>query len=348
MQTLNVDMDALLAAFEYASPEVGYYLDLETGKVVLVTQETLVQLETLYEEFHHLAGGEFDLETALSRRVLPAWRKESLRQAWDVEENYVTRYLDLPQLGAQAGYSDMQAFIQTIEDKTLRQNLWQAVGGKGSFGRFKRELLRYPDQRRRWFKFSHARLRQRALKWLEEQDLVPAPLRAAAPTGARTRLIVETLNFVRAVRKLPGVTRVALIGSLTTSKPDPAGADLLVSIADGADLTRLAAEARKLLGHAQSFNHTAEVYLANAADEYLGRICPWKQCAPKANPDCDALHCGEYPYLHDDLHTVRLCSALIALPPVILWPEVEIGAALPNDLQIGLIAPLRLEQGGAA
>ncbi len=345
MQLVHVDLDALLAAFEYASPEITYYLDLETGKVVMISQETMIQLEALYEEFHQPGEGRpFDLEAALAQRSMPAWQRDLLRKAWDVEEHYVTRYIDVPQLGPQAGYADMQAFIQTIEDKSLRQDLWQAIGGKGSFGRFKRELLKYPAQRRRWFKFSHQRARQRVLTWLEEQGVVPATPEDAQPTGARTRLIVEVLNFTRAVRQLPGITRVALIGSLATTKPDPAGADLLVSITGDADLTRLAEEARRLQGHAQSFNHTAEVYLADPNGEYLGRTCPWRQCGPQANANCDALHCGQRPYLHDDLHATRLSSSLVAMPPLILWPEVEAGAALPNDIRIGLVSPLQAEQ----
>jgi hypothetical protein len=36
---------------------------------------------------------------------------------------------------------------------------------------------------------------------------------------------------------------------------------------------------------------------------------------------CDALHCGQRPYLHDDLNTLRLSTALIATPPLELWPK---------------------------
>ena len=37
-------------------------------------------------------------------------------------------------------------------------------------------------------------------------------------TAERARLIAEVLAFVQAAQRLPGVSRIALIGSLTTNK----------------------------------------------------------------------------------------------------------------------------------
>ena len=44
----------------------------------------------------------------------------------------------------------------------------------------------------------------------------------------RPLLIAEVRTFVTRVRDLPGVRRVALIGSLATAKQNPTDADLLV------------------------------------------------------------------------------------------------------------------------
>ena len=91
----------------------------------------------------------------------------------------------------------------------------------------------------------------------------------------RERLIVEVLAFVRAARRLPGVTRIALIGSLATNKPDPKDADLLVTVADDMDLAPLAALGRRLQGRAQGLNRGGEVFLADPRGAYLGRTCSW-------------------------------------------------------------------------
>ncbi len=92
---------------------------------------------------------------------------------------------------------------------------------------------------------------------------------------ARLRLLQLTLFFVLKASQLPGVTRIALIGSLTSTKPDPKDTDLLVTITDEANLERLVTLGRKLAGGAQSFNCGADVFLADSAGNYLGRTCQW-------------------------------------------------------------------------
>ena len=82
------------------------------------------------------------------------------------------------------------------------------------------------------------------------------------------------LAFTQAACRVSGVTRIALIGSLATTKLNPKDADMLVTIADDADLTLLAAHGRKLLGHGQSRNCGGEVFLANPHGVYLGTVIP--------------------------------------------------------------------------
>ncbi|MCL4267615.1 MAG: hypothetical protein KJ069_30865 [Anaerolineae bacterium] len=90
----------------------------------------------------------------------------------------------------------------------------------------------------------------------------------------------EVRIFVRAASHLPGITRIALIGSLTTDKVDPKDADMLVTVTDQADWTPLAMSGRKLQGHCQGFGRSGEVFLADEQHHYLGRTCSWKQCGP--------------------------------------------------------------------
>ena len=161
--------------------------------------------------------------------------------------------------------------------------------------------------------------------------------------STRDHLIAEVLAFVRAASQLPGVTRIALIGSLTTGEPDPDDADLLVTVTDDMALAPLAKLGRKLQGRAQSFNRGGEVFLADPKGSYLGRICPWKQCGPGIRMSCDALHCGRRPYLHDDLQVIELPKSLIAEPPIELWPGVIARVPIPKDVSERLIAPLTEE-----
>jgi hypothetical protein len=167
---------------------------------------------------------------------------------------------------------------------------------------------------------------------------------AALLPPIRAHLLAGVLAFTQAAGQMPGVTRIALIGSLTTDKPDPQDADVLVTVADDADLTLLAAHGRKLLGHVQSRGRGGEVFLANPGGGYVGRLCPWKRCGPGIRASCDALHCGRRPYLHDDMGAIQLLQPLIAAPPIELWPKVITRVMPPEDVEAGLLAPLRHKQ----
>ena len=155
----------------------------------------------------------------------------------------------------------------------------------------------------------------------------------AASEGHRQQLLDGLRRFVASVNHVAGVRRIAILGSIVTDKPDPKDIDLLVVVADDADLAPLAICSRRLQGHAQSFNRGADVFLADERGTYIGRACHWKDCRPGVRRACDALHCGRRPYLHDDLDAIHLNSTLVLSPPVTLWPYVERRRQLPPDVE---------------
>lgn len=88
--------------------------------------------------------------------------------------------------------------------------------------------------------------------------------RALAPrpsvSNPRPHLLKAVLAFVRSARSIPGVLRIALLGSLATDKPMPKDADVLVTIDAAVDLDPLARLGRRLKGTAQTINLGAEPY----------------------------------------------------------------------------------------
>lgn len=149
----------------------------------------------------------------------------------------------------------------------------------------------------------------------------------------REKMLSAVLVFVRAVVGLEGVRRIALLGSIVTRKSIPKDVDLLVTVTDEADLTPLAKCTRQLQGRVQGLNRGTDVFLADESGRYLGRICKWRQCGPGIRASCYALHCGRRHYLYDDLGTVKLDAALVAEPPVQLWPAVIRRCPLPEDVE---------------
>ncbi len=132
---LKLDMDELCSAMEDGSYEHDYYLDLETGEIVFLSE---------YMDNEDSEG--------LKERI----------------EDEPDRFELIPKAESHDGYRDMQEFITTIGDEHTAEVLDTAIQGSGAFRRFKDALLRYPEERERWFKFKNERMHERASEWLSD------------------------------------------------------------------------------------------------------------------------------------------------------------------------------------
>jgi hypothetical protein len=140
---LKIDLDELCYALENNSFEQDYYLDLETGEILMISD----YMDTEDTE-----------ET------------EELREQLEEDPD---RYEPLPKADSREGYRDMEDFIATMEDERLAELLEVAINGKGAFRRFKDVLAGFPEEREEWFRFKDDRLMERALEWLEDIGVEP-------------------------------------------------------------------------------------------------------------------------------------------------------------------------------
>ncbi len=130
---LRIDIPELIAAFEMNSYEVQNYLDRETGKIILVVDETL--------------GGE---------------------EPPDLDDD---RHILVPTVDSHEAYRDMEDFTETVTDPTLQRLLLVALDGAGAFRRFKNVLSDFPDERERWFAYKDQQMRRRVVAWLASEGL---------------------------------------------------------------------------------------------------------------------------------------------------------------------------------
>lgn len=156
----------------------------------------------------------------------------------------------------------------------------------------------------------------------------------------RAFLLQGVLRFTLAARNLPGVSRISLVGSLTTSKASPKDADVLVTVASDCSLNRLARAGRALKGHAQTRNSGADIFLTNPDGLYIGRTCHWRECRPGIRLACRAQNCGAREFLNDDLQVVNLAPTLVGAPPIEIWPRVVRRVPVPADVERTLLEPL--------
>jgi hypothetical protein len=172
MRKLKVDLVELEAALENSFPEHRYFLSLESGAVVLVTDETSRELEDVYAELPKDAESAQIVE-AIRQRPLQDWQIEELLIADQVERGYGTRYIRIEPGDPHSDYRDMEVFIASVKDARLQDRLWRAIGGRGAFRYFKDVLDDSPRERERWFAFKGAQARQRLLDWLAEENIEP-------------------------------------------------------------------------------------------------------------------------------------------------------------------------------
>jgi cellulose biosynthesis protein BcsQ len=137
-KTLKIDLDELCSAMSDSSYEHEYYLDLETGEIIFLSEHT---------------------------------DDEEIGEPKDKIDKEPDRYEQIPKLESHEAYKEMQDFITTVKDERLVALLKVAINGKGAFRRFKDVLLDYPEERERWFQFKGAKEQKRALEWLDDIEV---------------------------------------------------------------------------------------------------------------------------------------------------------------------------------
>jgi predicted nucleotidyltransferase len=128
-----VDLDDLAEALEDHSHDHSWWLDPQTGEVVL-------------------------------------WSDYAQEQGESHPERRGLRPID--PVPSHEGYADMQDFIERVRNPHARNALERAIAGRGAFRRFKDTLLDFPDLRVAWFRFHDLRIARRAIRWLAEEGLV--------------------------------------------------------------------------------------------------------------------------------------------------------------------------------
>ncbi len=172
---LKIDMGDLAMAFENSWPEIENYLDLETGRIIIVDDEASSILNRLMDDVDTDNDGEDVLDDWLQKHDVEDWQGEIVKEAYRIETGHEERYIRVECTSSREGYRDMETFIDTVESTQLQNLLQVAIQGKGAFRRFKDVLLNYPEERTRWFDFKDKRLTERVLSWLDDYDVEPIP-----------------------------------------------------------------------------------------------------------------------------------------------------------------------------
>jgi len=137
---VRVRYDELRRAYEQGSHEARYFLDVQTGEIIPVFVDIVER------------GGNPDDVKRIASGVN-------------------VRYFLIPHKPSQEGYAEMESFIEGVKEKHLREQLLEAIEGKGAFRRFRDVLAGYPAMEERWIELKNERAREEIEAWLRENDI---------------------------------------------------------------------------------------------------------------------------------------------------------------------------------
>lgn len=138
MKELDLDFDQLAFAWEDPSSDSNYYLDLDTGSVIMVRPD----LDDVGE----------------------------LRGAIELEPD---RYLFVPKPKDNQLELDLQDFAFRITDSRLKSMVELAMEAPNKYASLRAVLQKVPGEWERWEEWKKQSGRQRALRWLEAHSIKP-------------------------------------------------------------------------------------------------------------------------------------------------------------------------------
>ena len=148
---VQVKLKDIFEGLEFLTDEGSSYLNTTTGEEVYVTTEEL-----------RVAEEEAPLED------FPEWQHDAIRIAGEIIES--DHYLPLPDRFEIHEYQIMERFCLSIDDEDMREDLCDAIRGRGAFRRFKDRMQLY-EMAEEWYRYRDAALREIAMAWCEEHEI---------------------------------------------------------------------------------------------------------------------------------------------------------------------------------
>jgi Uncharacterised protein family (UPF0158) len=146
-----VKLKDIIEGLEFLTDEGGSYLNTVTGEVVYVTTEELraAEEEAPLEDF-------------------PDWQHDAIRTAGEIIET--DHYLPLPDKFEINEYRIMERFCLSVEDEDMRDDLCNAIRGRGAFRYFKDKIHEYGIAED-WYQYRDAALKEIAIAWCEAHGI---------------------------------------------------------------------------------------------------------------------------------------------------------------------------------
>ncbi|MCF8002391.1 MAG: UPF0158 family protein [Halanaerobiales bacterium] len=151
MTKLTVKLEDVMEAIELQTMESNYFYSKKDGNVYFLTDYELRSAED-----------DYDIED------FPEWQQKNIKLAEDILSTM--DYIRLPDRHDIDDYKIMEAFCLSIEDKELRDIMYNCIKGSGAFRRFKDNIHKYSiaDD---WYDFQEEKYIEIAKDWCKEHNI---------------------------------------------------------------------------------------------------------------------------------------------------------------------------------
>jgi hypothetical protein len=170
---LEIDFEELMKVMEDSSFEISYYLNVEDGRIVSITDKTRTLLAQIYDAAasENCNGEDYDLDSLLGRSDLKHWEKEALKDANDFENNFCHSFISIPRNDCNEDYQIMQEFVQTVPNAGIKILLSESIELRHPLRKFQAVLAMHLEVKQSWNQFKTSRQRVRALEWLQDEGI---------------------------------------------------------------------------------------------------------------------------------------------------------------------------------
>ena len=167
MKKLKIDFAEIQKAIEDTDREAfDYFLDTETGDVVVLSGDIIDRAQQILEENFDEDMAEYEQIDLDEECDIPEWMEDEIELALNIFLYDKERYVRIPERIHSNGFSAMKEFSETLINLQLKEHLLAILDGKGAFRRFKDALEPYPKERKQWYGFNAAYAKKDVVKWL--------------------------------------------------------------------------------------------------------------------------------------------------------------------------------------
>jgi hypothetical protein len=146
-------------------------LDDLVGEIEMQMEDTFTFLNTLTGEVITLTREEYGAaEDEKPVEKFPEWQRENIEKAIKIIEDEDGVYVDFTLRNDFNEYEIIEDFIGTLEDEDIREELFEAIQGRGAFRRFKDGIIEHGVDKQ-WYKYKESKIKELVIEWCREQDI---------------------------------------------------------------------------------------------------------------------------------------------------------------------------------